>query len=276
VDEGTPYDDHRRRTSLETALRVPPYGIPIGLFNTGTDMRSLQSRARRSGVIYAIMSVVGAPTLLFIPKFVVAGDAAATAQRIADGEQTYRLLMLGGLAGSILFAVLGWSLYYLFENVDRKQAMLMLLLVLVSATIGVIDVALLSPPLILHSRADFLSVFTPPQLDALALVFLKLRSVELRADEALWGLWLVPFGILVIKSGFIPKVVGVFLLIASVGYMAMSVVNIAFPAYAASVDRVAGLLIQGELTVILWLLIKGVRRDTASPMAGGLAGDAAA
>ena len=234
-------------------------------------MSSLQSRGRRAGLIYAVMSVVGAPTLLFLPKFIVAGDATATARNIADGEPIYRLLMLGGLAGSILFAVLGWSLYELFESVDRKQAMLMLVLVLVSATIGVIDVALLSPPLILHGRAGFLSSFTPAQLDALSLALLKVRSVELHADEALWGLWLVPFGILVIKSGFIPKVIGVLLLVASVGYVAMSVAYIAFPEYVTAVDRVGGVLIQGELTVILWLLIKGARRATRSARAEALA-----
>ena len=146
----------------------------------------------------------------------------------------------------------------------------MLLLVLVSAT-SVIDVAL-SRAAHPHSRADFLSVFRRSSSTPL-LWSSSAPKRQLRANEALWGLWLVPFGILVIKSGLIPKVIGVFLLIASVGYMAMSVVNIAFPAYAASVDRVAGLLIQGELTVILWLLIKGARRDTTSPMAGALAGE---
>jgi hypothetical protein len=213
---------------------------------------------------------MGAPALLYIPRFIVAGDAAATAAKIASGEQLYRLLMLGSLLGSILFAVLGWSLYFLFEHVDRKQAMLMLVLVLVSATIGVIDVALLSPPLILRSSTGFLSALTPAQLDGLSLAFLKIRGVELRADEALWGLWLVPFGMLVIRSGFIPKIIGVFLFIASAGYVAMSVVNIAFPAQAEAVDRVAGLLIQGELTAILWLLIMGARRVTppAMPSAG--------
>ena len=85
-------------------------------------MSSIQSRARRAGIIYFVMSVMGAPMLLFLPKFVVAGDAAATAHNIAVGEATYRLLLLGGLIGSILFAVLGWSLYHLFEEVDRKQA----------------------------------------------------------------------------------------------------------------------------------------------------------
>jgi uncharacterized membrane protein len=173
------------------------------------------------------MSAAGAPTLIFLPKFIVAGDPAATAQKIAAGEQTYRLLLLGDLVGSLLFVVLGWALYQLFEEVDKKQALLLLLFVLVSATLGVIDTALLSPPLILQSRAGFLSAFTPAQLDALALGFLRVRQMELVADEALWGLWLVPFGILVIKSGFIPKTIGILLLVASVGYMSMSFAFIA-------------------------------------------------
>jgi len=225
---------------------------------------SIQTRARRAGVIYLVMSVVGAPTLLFIPRFIVAGDAAATAHNIAAGEATYRLLMLGGLVGSILFAVLGWSLYHLFEEVDRKQATLLLSLVLVSATIGVLDVALLAAPLVFRPGASFLSVFSPSQLDALALGALRVRSFEVRADEALWGFWLVLFGILVIRSGFIPKIIGVLVLIASVGYVAMSAAYIGFPAYVAAVDRVGGILIQGELAAILWLVIKGARRFVPS------------
>jgi uncharacterized protein DUF4386 len=223
-------------------------------------MNSIRSRARKAGVVYFVMSVVGAPLLLFLPKFVVAGDAAATAHNIAAGEATYRLLLLGGLVGSILFAVLGWSLYHLFEDVDRKQATLMLCLVVVSATIGIVDVALLATPLVLRPGAGFLSAFSPAQLDALALGALRVRSFEVRADEALWGLWLVPFGILVIRSGFIPKIIGVLLLIASVGYMAMSAAYIGFPSYVAAVDRVGMILIQGELSAILWLLIMGARR----------------
>jgi UPF0716 family protein affecting phage T7 exclusion len=223
-----------------------------------------------------VMSVVGAPALLYVPKFIVAGDAAATAQKIAAGEQVYRLLLLGALAGSILFIVLGWSLYHLFESVDRKQGLLLLVLVCASATISIVDVGLLSAPLILQPRAGFLSALTREQLDALALAFLEIRNVELSANEALWGIWLVPFGILVIKSGFIPKIIGVLLLIASVGYVAMSAASIGFPAYAPAVGRVGMLLIQGELTVILWLVIKGVRRGFTSPAPSALAEDGAA
>jgi len=228
-------------------------------------MSSLQARARTAGAIYLTMSLVGAPALLFLPKFVVPGDATATAQKIAAGEQVYRLLLLGELAGSVLFIVLGWSLYHLFEDVDRRQAMLLLLFVLASATLGLIDVALLSAPLAIHAGVGFLAVFSPSQLDALALALLKIRSAELRANEALWGFWLVPFGILVIKSGFIPKIIGVLLLVASVGYVAMSAAFIAFPAYVEQVDRYGGWLIQFELVGILWLLIVGARRGATPP-----------
>ncbi len=238
-------------------------------------MSSLQSRARRAGIIYAVMSVVGAPALLYLPKFVVTGDPAATARNVAAGAQLYRLLMLGNLAGSILFVVLGWSLYHLFESVDRKQALLLMLLVVVSGTIGIVDVAFVSTPLILQSRTGFLSAFTSSQVDALSLAFLKVRSVEVRANEALWGFWLVPFGILVIKSRFIPRIIGILLLVASVGYVAMSFVYIGFPAYVEAVDRVGMVAVQGELAVILWLLIKGAN-EVAPRVPGGVAQESAA
>jgi len=226
-------------------------------------MTSLRHRARCAGVIYLVMSVLGAPTLLVLPKFIVAGDAAATAQRIAEGEPTYRLLVLGGLVGSILFAVLGWSLYHLFVGVDRKLATLLLALVLVSAAIGVLDAALLYAPLVLHDRAAALGAFAKPQLDALGLMVLSIRTAELRADIMLWGLWLVPFGLLVIRCDFIPSLIGILLLIAAVGYVAMSAAQIGFPAFVGIADRVGTILIQGELVVILWLLIMGARQPTA-------------
>lgn len=231
-------------------------------------MSALRSSARRAGVIYLVMSLVGAPALLFLPRFIVPGDAAATAQRIADGAPVYRLLMLGDLAGSILFVVLGWSLYQLFETVNRPQALLMLLLVLVSATLGMVDVALLSPPLVFSAYPGSLSAFAPAQLDALTLGLLRIRSMELRTNEMLWGLWLVPFGLLVIRSGFIPKVIGWLLLLACAGYVAMSTAYVGFPAYSAAADRVGNWLIQGELVVIFWLLIKGARSDVPTLDAG--------
>ena len=224
-------------------------------------MTSRKTQAHRAGIVYVMLSALGFPVLIYAPSFIVAGDAAATAHKIASGVQLYRLILLSDLAAAIFFLVLGWMLYHLFEAVDRKLALLMILLVLASACVSVIDVALLGSPLVFLSDATFASAFAQPQLDALALAFLKVRGLELQANVAFWGLWLIPFGMLVIKSNFIPKLIGILLFVASVGYVAMSVAFFVFPAQRHDVGQVGMLLTLGELPVILWLLIMGAREN---------------
>jgi hypothetical protein len=218
---------------------------------------TLRNRARRVGVVYFVMSVLQMPVLLYLPHFIVPENASETARRISDGAHVYRLMMLSELAASILFIVLGWSLYRLFETVDRKLSMLMLLLVLASATLGIVDVAFLSPPLVLHMYAASLSSFTPAQIDALGFALLQIRSVAVHANEALWGVWLIPFGILAMRCGFVPRIFGMLLLVASVGYVAMSFTFIGFPDYGGIVNGIGSLLVVGELPMIVWLLTKG-------------------
>ena len=222
-------------------------------------MSSIKAQARWAGVIYVVMSLLGISALLYLPRLFVAGDPAATAANIMSHEPTYRLILFGSLLGSILFVVLGWSLYHLFEAVDRKQAMLLLVLVVTSAVIGIIDVALLATPLVFSSGAAFLAAIPRPELDALSLGFLQVREFELHANIALWGLWLIPFGVLVIKSRFIPPVIGWLLFVACAGYLALSFGFIVLPAYAHAIGRVAGVMIQAELPVILWLVIMGAK-----------------
>ena len=106
--------------------------------------------------------------------------------------------------GMILFLFLGWALYNLFKDVDRRLAMLMVILVSVSATIGIVGTANLFAPLVLSSDAGFLSSFTKPQLDALAFTFLELRGSGITLNLAFWGLWLFPLGLLVLESRFFP------------------------------------------------------------------------
>src|SRR5262245_18636301 len=103
------------------------------------------------------MSMVGAPSLLLYNRFLIPGDEAATAQHIAAAPTAFRLLLLSGLGGGLLFAVLGWAMYRAFEEVDRGLALLLLVLVLVSSTLGVGDVALLATPLALTTHAGALT-----------------------------------------------------------------------------------------------------------------------
>jgi hypothetical protein len=199
--------------------------------------------------------------LIYLPKrFIVPGDAAATAANISAGELIYRLCTLAGVFNSIMFIFLVLSLSNLFKDVDRKQARLMVALVVVSVAIGLVNLINEIAPLILLSGADYLSVFSKPQLEALALGFLRLRGSGLGIASAFWGLWLLPFGILVIKSGFIPKLIGVLLIVGCFGYLAQSLTTIVFPAYVRTVfNATLPLVAPGELSMIIWLLVKGAK-----------------
>src|SRR5258708_10259905 len=120
-------------------------------------------------------------------------------------------------------------------------------------------------PLILLGGANFLAVFEKHQLDALAMASLSLRSHGMFAASAFWGLWLFPFGILVFKSGFLPRVLGVLLVVAGLAYLTSSLTLLLFPDYGRAVSQL--MLVPegvGELSMIFWLLIKGVSAQ-ASP-----------
>lgn len=114
-------------------------------------------------------------------------------------------------------------------------------------------------PLILVSGPDFLSVFDKRQLDSMAFLFLRLHSEGINIASTFWGLWLFPFAMLVIRSGFIPRVLGILMMIAGAGYVVDSSTTILLPQYAHQVGHIAMILGLGELPIMFWLLIWGVR-----------------
>ena len=227
-------------------------------------MAMTRATARQIALFYLLMALPGVPSLTYLPStFVVTGDAAATAQRITESILTYRVIVLGALVSMVFFLILAWSLYHLFEEVDRKQARLLVIFVLVSVAMGVIDVTLLLAPLALQGSASSLSAFTKAQLDALTLGIFKVRTVLLQVDETFWGLWLLPFGILVIRSGFMPKLIGAFLIVGCFAWLALSATSIVF-VHVDIVEKIAFVLTApGELSVLTWFIVKAVKRQPA-------------
>jgi len=133
--------------------------------------------------------------------------------------------------------------------------MLMVILVSVSAAIGMVNIINTMAPLVLLGGADFLSVFTKPQLDALALSFLRLRNGGINVNTAFWGLWLFPFGVLVIKSGFVPKILGIFLIVGCFAYLAVCLTAIVLPAHVRVANQIAlPFFALAELPIWIWLL----------------------
>jgi hypothetical protein len=123
--------------------------------------------------------------------------------------------------------------------------------------------------LVLVSGAEFLAVFERPQLDALAYLFLRLHGEGITVASIFWGLWLFPFGMLVVRSGFIPRALGVLLIVAGVGYLVSAFARLALPAYGPLVSQVLSPLMVGELPIIFWLLIWGVKGPGAAAVAAG-------
>ena len=222
-------------------------------------MNATKATAHRAGALYFLFMIVGLVDMFGFSRFVVPGDATGTARNIIAAELTYRMGILTDFVALLLFIFLVVSLYNLLKGVDKWQAMLMVLFVSVGVAIGLANLLNKIVPLILLSGADYLSVFTKPQLDALALSFLSLNSSGNTVDTVFWGLWLFPFGILVIKSGFFPRVLGILLMVAGFGLLTSSVTSIVLPAYGHVVSQATMPLGLGEFPIIFWLLIKGAK-----------------
>jgi len=221
-------------------------------------MNAIKKQARIAGLLYLLASIPAPFGLIYVPnKLIVLNDATATANHIRASESLLRLGIASELFASIVFILVVLALYRLFKAVNETHALAMTILILVSIPISLLSVVNEIAALILVSGADFLSVFDKAQLDALAYLFMRLHGRELLVAEIFWGLWLFPFGILVIRSGFIPRVLGVLLIIAAFGYLASSVTFLLLPAYGPIVDKFATKLTLCELPMILWLLIWG-------------------
>jgi uncharacterized protein DUF4386 len=226
-------------------------------------MESAKKRARIAGLYY-LLTVPTAPFgLIYVPSvLIVPGDATATADRIRASGWLLRLGIGSELFHQAIFIFLVLALYRLFKTVNEKQASLMVSLVLVSIPIVFLNVLNEIAALILVGGADFLSAFTQPQLDALAFLFLRLHNQGLIVAQIFWGLWLFPFGALVIRSGFIPGALGMLLIAAGVGNLAGSMTSLLLPQYAHAVGPIAMILQFGELPIIFWLLIWGAKEPT--------------
>lgn len=223
-------------------------------------MNSTKKQARIAGLLYLLASIPGAFCLIYIPShFIVSEDASATASKIAASEFVFRIGILSELAGFIGFIFVVRALYRLFVGVNKAHASLMVTLILVSIPISLLNVLNETAALTFIRGGNFLAVFDKPQRDALAFLFLHLHFDGIIVAQVFWGLWLIPFGILVYKSGFLPRILGVLLIIACFGYLANSIVGLGLLPHVVS--RTVGQLTICELPIIFWLLIIGAKDE---------------
>lgn len=206
------------------------------------------------------LSCLPAPfALIYVPNtLIVRGDATATAINVRDSEALLRLGMAVELfsATMVIFAVLAF--YHLFKAASRKHALAFTVLFLISIPISYLNVLNDVAALTLARGPAFLSaVFDKAQLDALVMFFLRLHNQGVVLAQIFWGLWLFPFGLAVMRSGFIPRFVGIAAMVAGTGYVIASSTSLLLPAFAqwGQLGMVLGI---GELA-ILWMLIWGAK-----------------
>ena len=229
-------------------------------------MNSTKNPGRFAGLLYILMSIPGFFAMVYVPsKLIVHGNAAATANNVSASETLFRLGIAGELVGYAGFIFVALALYDVLKGVNRRHASLMVILIVVAVPIAFLNELNSIAALVLVRGADFLSIFEKPQRDALAMLFLNLHSYGFDVAGIFWGLWLFPLGLLVYRSGFPPRILGVLLVLNGFTYPVNSLTSLLLPHYEQIVSRWMMPFSFGELLFMFWLLIKGAN---PKPLAG--------
>jgi len=223
-------------------------------------VQETQKTARVAGVLYLLLVLTGLFNLVYTPgQLIVRGNAAETAQRMLAHQTLFRVDLVIGLCSTVIFIFLVLVLYRLFKEVNQHQAALMALLVLVQIPHSFVSQLFQIGAFELVRGADFLSVLDKPQREGLAMLCIHLNDLGTHLSEVFWGLWLFPLGLLVYRSGFLPRTLGVWLLINGLAYVGMSLTGLLFPEHAGAAYKIAFPALLGEMAFMLWLVIVGAK-----------------
>jgi len=215
--------------------------------------------ARVAGYLYLMLFPLGIFGIIYVPSsLIVLGDAATTASNIMANELLYRLSIVTALTLQIVYIFLALALYKLLNPVDKNNAVLMVILVLVAAPIAMLNELNHVAVLLVLSGSDFLTTFSLDQVQASVPLFLNLHEHGVFIAQIFWGLWLFPMGYLIFKSNFLPLALGILMIIGGFGYLVDSFVYFIFPDFDVTFSEFTFL---GELLLPLWLMFKGVNHE---------------
>jgi hypothetical protein len=223
-------------------------------------MDSNNKTARLAGLLYLISVVTGIFSLIYVPSHIyVHGDVSATVNNLISSESLFRLGIAVSSISYVDFLILPLVLYKLLSPVNGNLAVLMVAFAVICIPIDFVAIANQLDILSLLDDEKYRQVFTPDQLNARVMLLLDASHNKVLLSEIFWGLWLLPLGYLVFKSGFLPRILGIGLMMGCFSYLIIFFGETLFPHYT-----IPGFVMWpasfGEIGICLWLLIMGARK----------------
>jgi glucan phosphoethanolaminetransferase (alkaline phosphatase superfamily) len=214
--------------------------ITIGLDN---------KTARLSGILYLSLIPLGILGIIYIPSnLIVSGDITTTISNITENETLFRWSIISALAVQLVNIILVILLFKIFRHIHKVMAVLMVIFSLLAVPIAFINE--------INNLAVLQLLDHPNESEYLISVFLNLHHHGIIIAQIFWGLWLFPLGYLVYHSGYMPRFIGILLMIGCVGYVVDSFTLILLPQFKITFSEFTFL---GEVIFPLYLLIKGIK-----------------
>ncbi len=226
-------------------------------------MASRNKTARIAGLLYLILIIGGVISLAYIPSQLIDHESASkTLENITNSEWLFRLGIIAGIITFLIYILLPLALYKLLHKVNKIYASLMVIFTLVSVPIFFVNILNKFSVLTLINKATYLQQMGETQLETQVMLHIDNYNNGLQISQIFWGLWLFPFGYLVYKSGFLPKLLGILLMTGCFGYLITFFGGFLYPDFNKTIvsDIVGYPAPIGEISICLWLLIMGTNK----------------
>lgn len=222
---------------------------------------SPRKTARIAGLFYLIFILTTVLATYVRSSIIVSGDAAATANNIVSSQGLFRAGFVTELVSAVFFVLAAWALYVLLKPVNKNLALLFLLLNLGGVAVECINALNLFAAIQFLSSANYLNVFQTGQLQAMAMSSLNLYTNGFLIAQIFFSAWLLPLGYLVYKSRFLPKFLGLLLILDFFGNMSWFLQGFLLPDYGILAYPGNVISFIAEISLMLWLLIMAVKEQ---------------
>jgi hypothetical protein len=244
-------------TLLKKRLIMEKVGLKME--KTMENINGNKKIARIAGIWYLVLAIGAGYDWMFITRIYLNGNAALTAQNIIQAGFQYVVAIIFSMIGQIGFTLLGLYLYRLLKQVNENISKIMVTLILVSIPIAFANIILEAGALLVLKRADYLNVFSTDQIQSVSMFFVDLHIMGVHIVEIFWGLWLFPFGYLIYKSNFFPKILAILVIVSGICYCMGSLSYLVNPIFFTKIVNILSIFETiGEVSILLWLLIKGI------------------